>query len=174
MKSWIYEKENYYYILEDGSSCKDDVYYINCSYYGFDKRGKMLTGYQKIKNKYYLFKSSGAAYLGWKWNCYLEGYQYFDPNDKGSAMFGLVKIGWNYYYFDSKGIEIHDKFKIIKNKLYYFGLHGTYINSWFYEDGKTYYAGNNGSCFCNGVYEIESKKYKFNQGGQLLNRVFEN
>ncbi|MGL4992141.1 MAG: hypothetical protein ACRC57_13450 [Sarcina sp.] len=61
---WNPNLDGYQYYTSQGKCCKNGVFDIYGSYYGFNGQGKMLTGYQGMGGKEYLFGSNGAAETG--------------------------------------------------------------------------------------------------------------
>ena len=137
------------------------------NWFYFDDTGKMLTGIQKIINKYYYLGSDGAMVTGWK--LVKNKWYYFYPSTSGNAVEGAAAIGWqnltykgtkNRYYFNSKG-EMQTGWLELNNTWYYFEPSGAMVSGKKTINGKTYNFGSDGKLYCLKII------YKVNKGRLL-------
>ena len=80
---------------------------VKGEWYYLDDNGAMHTGWKKLNNKWYLLAyGSGRMLTGWhfvgaKWYCFHYG--------SGAMLTGWVKSGNDYYYLDSDGAMVTEK-----------------------------------------------------------------
>ena len=120
------------YLDKDGKAYKERWLLYNGKWYYFDLDGYMVTGYYNIWNKNtenytaYKFDENGVLMTGWekidnKW-------YYFDNNSNYAK--GLKKIGNTSYYFNDLG-KMMTGWQLINGKYYYFENNGAMAaNKW--------------------------------------------
>lgn len=130
--NWYKTYFSWVYLGEDGKAYEERWLLYNGKWYYFDGNGYMVTGYYDIWNEntntytIYKFDENGALMTGWekidnKW-------YYFD--DKSNFAQGLKKIGNTSYYFDDFG-KMMTGWQLINGKYYYFENNGAMAaNKW--------------------------------------------
>lgn len=119
---WIKNVVGWWYRYKDGSwpadCCVDLRWSQGIDTFCFNKRGYMVTGWQKLDGKWYFFdEKSGAMKKGWiVWK---EAWFYLDPTD------GHMHTGWLDYknkrcYLDGSGRALCDCIRVIDGKTYQF------------------------------------------------------
>lgn len=195
--AWVYYKDKYYY-LKPGDGVMAEKEFItsetdNQTYY-LAKDGVMVTGWQKIKKKWYYFKKknpSGAMRYGWfSQKNSSGGKNKYYLNKKTGVMYEnkLFKVGKKYYYATASG-NLHVGWKTIDGKKYYFTQTGTYTGwqkisgKWYYFkdegyvkagwlscNGKKYYLSKTKAtkgAMLTGTQTISGKTYYFNANGEM-------
>ncbi|MDN2613013.1 glycoside hydrolase family 70 protein [Apilactobacillus sp. EABW-1NA] len=105
--------------------------------------------------------------------CYENNWYYADKN--GDFVTGIQKIGTDYSYFNSEGIQEKNTFALRNGKMVYFDndlgnmARDTFIN----RNGKIYYADDNGYLL-KGYQDINGTKVFFNDDYTQLKDVIEN
>ncbi len=161
-------------------------------YWYFDKKGNMLTGWQKIDGKWYCFAEWGEMFKNgghktpdgkiywfnkdgsykkvYGWQSIKESYgdktytyyYYFGKNGYGVS--GWQKIGGKWYYFLTYSGEMAAGILCdIDNATYYFDDNGQYQTGWQEINDNWYYFKKNGKA-ATGWTKIEGKKYYFSDG----------
>lgn len=194
---WVYYQNKYYYLKPgNGAMAADELITSKkdgLKYY-LDKDGVMVTGWKKIKNKWYFFKKStpmGSMHYGWLTERNASGGKNkYRLNLKTGAMYAnkLFKLGKKYYYATESG-NLHVGWMTLNNKKYYFTQTGTYTGwkeiagKWYYfkDEGyvKTGWLSYNGNKYylsktkarkgqrLTGVQTINNKTYYFNSSGVM-------
>ena len=118
---WIKNAVGWWYRYKDGTwpaNCMVELPWSQgIDTFCFNKRGYMVTGWQKIDGKWYFFDESGAMRKGWiVWK---EAWFYLDPTD------GHMHTGWLDYkkkrcYLDGSGRALCDCIRVIDGKTYQF------------------------------------------------------
>ena len=118
---WIKNVVGWWYRYKDGTwpaNCMVELPWSQgIDTFCFNKRGYMVTGWQKIDGKWYFFDESGAMRKGWiVWK---EAWFYLDPTD------GHMHTGWLDYkkkrcYLDGSGRALCDCIRVIDGKTYQF------------------------------------------------------
>ncbi|WP_160683895.1 cadherin-like beta sandwich domain-containing protein [Clostridium sp. C2-6-12] len=111
------------------------------SYFHFNSRGNMQTGWLEDNEKMYYLSSSGAMQTGWIFD---EGSWYFLGTN------GVMKTGWIYY----------------DDKWYYLQKNGKMVTNWMLENGKWYYLNSNGAMRTGWIY-YGKKWYYLNEDGAM-------
>lgn len=143
---WIqYNNKRYYLKPGDGAMAANELitseedgrkYYLG-------KDGAMITGWKKIKKKWYFFKKGspkGAMAYGWVSEKNSSGGKnrfYMDKTTGAMYTDMLFKVGKKYYYAKEDG-NMHVGWKTISGHRYYFTQKGTYTG-WTEISGKWYY-----------------------------------
>lgn len=135
--------------------------------YYADKNGRLKTGWQKYKKKWYYFDTkTGAMKFGWVKS---KGkYYYLTPNT-GVMKTGWFKVNGNKYYGTTSGASVGARYKgfnTIKGKRYYFDNKGVLQKGWVTVSGKKYYLSNKG-VVTTGWKKLSGKYYYFEDNGQM-------
>ncbi len=90
-----------------------------------ESTGKLLTGWQKIDDKWYYFKSNGAMSTGWIQD--KDKWYYLESN-------GVMKKGWlqdnnKWYYLDADGAMLSKCSSVIDGKSYSFDADGVLLKN---------------------------------------------
>ena len=94
---WIYMVTGYYNIWNNNTE--------NYTAYKFDENGALMTGWEKIDNKWYYFDDNSNYAKGW-----MEiGNTWYYFNDLGKMMTGWQLINGTYYYFENNGAMAANK-----------------------------------------------------------------
>lgn len=130
--NWYKFYDSWLYLGKDGKAYREQWLLYNGKWYYFDLNGYMVTGYYDIWNEntytytIYKFDENGALMTGWekidnKW-------YYFDSNSNFAQ--GWKKIGNTSYYFDDFG-KMMTGWQLINGKYYYFENNGAMAaNKW--------------------------------------------
>ena len=129
---WIKNVVGWWYRYKDGSwpaNCFADLRWSQgIDTFCFNKRGYMVTGWQKVDGKWYFFdEKSGAMKKGWIfWN---GSWFYLDPES------GVMRTGWIDYkqkrcYLEPSGRALRNCVRVIDGKTYQFddGCYATEIS----------------------------------------------
>ena len=92
-----YKVTGYYNILNENTE--------NYTAYKFDENGALMTGWEKIDNKWYYFDSNSNYAKGWK----KIGNTWYYFNDLGKMMTGWQLINGTYYYLENNGAMAANK-----------------------------------------------------------------
>ena len=131
-ESWVHNSVGWWYRYKDGTwpaDCLADLRWSQgIDTFCFNKRGYMVTGWQKIDGKWYFFdEKSGAMKKGWIfWN---GSWFYLDPES------GVMHTGWIDYkqkrcYLEPSGRALRNCVRVIDGKTYQFddGCYATEIS----------------------------------------------
>ena len=181
--SWKKINSNWYFFDKDGYAVNGWNLIKNQWYYFKDNI--MLTGLQKINNSYFYLEESksneGAMYSN-TWKKIDSDWYYF--NQGGYSTNGWKKINnlWylfensimqtglhfvdnHYYFLQSSGEMIGNKWKFIDDYWYFFDSTGASVNGLQYINGKYYYFKE--FKMTTGLQEIDNKLYYFNEDGSM-------
>lgn len=156
---WLYDKEKWYYLGEDGKlqsnkwlQYNSDWYYLTSDgsaqigwkniegyYYYFYENAKMATGWVQVKGSWYYFNSSGRMVTGVQ---SING-KYYHFNNSGAMEYGWMYIGNNWYYAYNDGAFQTGWIKI-KNDWYYFNSSGIMLTGWIDDEGYRFYLDQDG------------------------------
>ena len=153
--------------------------YVNGTPYIFSSMGYLQTNdLVKVKGKYYYLDSNGH-YLKNRWHNYLNTYYYHKADGSVMTSEDAYSNGWNYvggtpYVFSSMGyLQTNDLVKV-KGKYYYLDSNGHYLkNRWHNYLGVYYYHKADGSAMTaedahsNGWNYVGGTPYIFNSMGYL-------
>jgi glucan-binding YG repeat protein len=137
---WIQnaDKNKWWYKHTDGSYTKD--------------------GWEKIKDKWYLFDSDGWMLYDWKLN---GDYWYY----LGESQDGAMKTGWllkdNKWYYLADNGQMLLNWQKINNNWYYFNQNGEMITGWFKDNGYDYLTYSTGEL----ITDIDVYGYHFDKDG---------
>lgn len=139
---------NVYLFNESGKQLKKGFKTIdNLSYY-VDAQGRVASGVQKIKGKYYGFD--------------VETYV---------RLFGYQKVNNQYYYFDERTGAAATKTMVdINGKTYYFGAKGVRTTGWVKYKNSTYYFNKKNGSMVKGWKKINKKYYYFSPSSGKLQK----
>lgn len=130
-----------------------------------EKNGAARTGWVKIDGKYYYHsKKSGKRLYGFR--TISNKKYYLNPNDNGArATSGWYKVGKNYRYFNSKGVQ-QTGFITTGGKTYYAVKYGSRAGvrktGWMTLNGRKYYFRKNTGVMKTGWFTSKGKKYYMN------------
>ena len=128
---WFTAGSASYYADTTGAVQKSD--WIGKKY--VNRKGQMVTGWEKINGKKYYFADNGDYTSGKK---KIDGKVYrFDKNGVLLTNFWYSNKK-NTYYYDADGVRVSG-FQKINGKTYYFTKGGKLKKKWFTVDGKLYY-----------------------------------
>lgn len=200
---WIYHNNKYYY-LKTGNGMMAEKEFIQSEKdghkYYVDKDGVMVTGWQKIKKKWYYFKKknpAGAMCYGWfseknasggknKYRLNLKtgvmiankkfkvGKKYYYATTSGSLYTGWMTIDNQKYYFTQTGT--YTGWQKIGGKWYYFEAEGYVKTGWVTQNGNKYYLSKKKAskgAAVTGMQTISGKSYYFNADGIMEYEVSE-
>lgn len=135
---------SYYYYYNDNGTLRTGWFTANGKkFYGTPSgslKGALLTGFQRIGDKRYLFGPKGILQTGWK---RVNGYK---------------------YYMDSKGV-VSTGWKRIKNNWYFFESSGIMKTGWLVHNGNFYYMNPSTGAMMTGQQTIGGKSYNFSSSG---------
>lgn len=149
--------------LLNGWNSEKTSYYVN---------GEKVTGFNKIDNKLYYFKSNGKLYKK-KGLRKIDGKYYYFAKD-ASLKTGVVKVEGRHYYFKKKNGQRYEKsgIKKVDGKYYHFSSNHSLKSGWF-RDSKNnrYYFSTNTFTAKNRWSYVGQYKYYFKKNGQLVQDV---
>ena len=117
----------------------------------YDSTGKMLTGWQMVKSKwYYLDKTTGIMQTGWL----KDGGKWYYLSSNGDMLTGWQKINNKWYYLTPKNDGTH--------------LTGEMWTGWLEDKGKWYYLDLKNGDMYTGTHTIDGKTYTFDSSGALI------
>ena len=140
---WILKYGRWRYNDSSGESLKNIWFYDKNykSYFHFNNRGNMETGWIEDKGNHYYLNSSGAMQTGWLLD---NGEWYFLGSD------GSMKTGWIKY----------------EDNWYYLGIDGEMSTGWISSDGRWYYISSTG-VMQTGWGRSLGKMYHLNEDGAM-------
>lgn len=155
---WLRSKTARYYCGGDGVLYASGRYKVGKYYYGFDARGRVVTGLQNFKGQSYYFSPSTGRMITKKWVKINSVYYYFGSTG------AMVKDQWvGLYYVDHNGARLCDTWKDDR----YLGSNGKAVaglkkidGTWYYFDSKTRRK------ITSKTLEIEEFTYKFDSTGK--------
>ena len=147
----VYKDATFTEVLSGWVDCGVDRFYV-------DSQGHLLTGWQKIAEKWYLFDSDGIMHRGWYWNgsayYYLDksngnlrtgwvsdlgSWYWLDPDNGGAMATGWIKVGQNWYYLNpNNGGRMVTGSLMIDGYIRTFNSDGSCIY-WGYQNPSYYY-----------------------------------
>ncbi|MDO5138114.1 MAG: hypothetical protein Q4D71_06580 [Oscillospiraceae bacterium] len=174
-EGWVNEG-NYRYYYINGEMCCNGVWYIDDSYYGFDKYGRMVTGWYEApyadsygNANWYYFDSNGKGHYGWVKD---NTYWYYCNN--GIPYKNLVMRIESYgasYGFDIYGHMVTGWLEDSLGNKYYFESSGKGRNGWI-KDGSYWFFCTDGRIVKNTVYLINDIYYGFDSSGHMVTGWF--
>ena len=130
--NWYKTYFNWLYLGKDGKAYEERWLLYNGKWYYFDGNGYMVTGYYDIWNEntntytIYKFDENGALMTGWE---KIDNKWYYFDNNSNFAV-GWKKIGNTWYYFNDFG-KMMTGWQLINGKYYYFENNGAMAaNKW--------------------------------------------
>ena len=145
IESWIKNAVGWWYRYKDGSwpaDCMVDLPWSQgVDTFCFDKRGYMVTGWQKFDDKWYYFDTSGAMMTGWqriggKW-------YYLSRWENGAMLTGWQKLDEKWYYFDNSGAMVTGWQQVERDGelgwFYLDPINGNMRTGWVYDNKSWYY-----------------------------------
>lgn len=135
---------------------------IGNTWYYFKSNGTMATGWLKDKGVWYYLKSDGAMATGWQ---KVKGTWYY-LKSSGAMATGWVKVKGTWYYLKSSGAMATGWIKD-SGKWYYLKSSGAMQTGWLKDGGKWYYLKSNGA-MATGTVTIDGKTYNFSDSGAWI------
>lgn len=131
------------------------------SYFHFNNRGNMQTGWLEDNEKWYYLNSSGEMQTGWVFD---EGSWYFLEPD------GARRTGWLYYkdrwYYLKKDGKMVTNWMVDEDKWYYLNSNGDMRTGWIYYGKKWYYLNESGAMET-GWIKVDNEWYYLNSDGSM-------
>ena len=172
-----------YYFQDDGSPCRDGIYWVNSDQYYFDENGVMQTNFAynyiyfgadgkpvsnqwvQFGNKWRYYGYSGSYYTGYFYD--IDGKNYaFD--DDGYALTGWQKIWDTWYYFSEKGMRLENQW--VDGDQYYVVSDGSMVTNMWIDNSN--YVGADGKKTVNTWEQVNGKwKYKLGDGTYVTQRL---
>ena len=130
--------------------------------------GRMLTGLQKINNKWYYFNPSDGKMLTGLQK--INGYwRYFDMSN-GSMLTAWQKVNGFTRYFNTSNGRMYKGLQKIDGKWYYFDLsNGRALTGWQKINGYWRYFDSSSCKMLTGWQKIDGESVHFDNGGRCLN-----
>lgn len=160
---WVIVNGRWRYNDSLGKYLKNTWFYDNKykSYFYFNSRGNMLTGWMEDEDNYYYLNSKGEMQTGW---LMYKGDWYFLSNN------GIMKSGWikyndKWYFLKADGSMVTGWISI-DDKWYYLTANGNMKTGWLYYDKKWYYLNSHG-IMETGWMECEDQWYYLNFDGSM-------
>ena len=139
---WVIVNGRWRYNDVFGKALKDMWFYDNKykSYFHFNSRGNMQTGWIEDGGNYYYLNSSGKMYTGW---LFYENKWYFLDSH------GAMRTGWieddHKWYFLRKDGSMATGWIVSKDKWYYLNSKGEMQIGWVFYDKQWYYLNSYGT-----------------------------
>lgn len=139
---WVIVNGRWRYNDVFGDSLKDTWFYDNKykSFFHFNERGNMQTGWIEDGGNYYYLNPNGAMQTGWV--SYEDEWYYLDSN-------GVMRTGWvednNKWYYLRKDGTMATGWIVSKENWYYLNSSGAMQTGWLYYDKKWYYLNPHGA-----------------------------
>ena len=159
------------------------------------KQGRIVTGFNKIKNATYYFDSNGVEKFGWQqidgdWYYFIDSrYVAYKDSNKGQMVTGFKTIGGKKYYFKSNGVQVKANGAVsINGSLYLINRDGEvtsktgwvkYGDDWYYVlsgcklktgwltvGGASYYLDTGNAKMYTGIRRVDGSLYFFASNGQ--------
>lgn len=181
---WIIVNGRWRYNDVFGDCLKDTWFYDDKykSYFHFNSRGNMQTGWLEDGGNYYYLNSNGSMKTGWvsyedEWY-YLDSYGvmrtgWIEDNNKwyylrkdGSMATGWIVSKENWYYLNSSG-AMQTGWLYYDKKWYYLDPHGAMKTGWIKSDEEWYYLNSNGSMKSGEWLYNKGKWYYINYAGNM-------
>lgn len=139
---WVIVNGRWRYNDVFGDCLKDTWFYDNKykSYFHFNSRGNMQTGWLEDGGNYYYLNPNGTMQTGWV--SYEDEWYYLDSN-------GVMRTGWvednNKWYYLRKDGTMATDWIVSKENWYYLNSTGAMQTGWLYYDKKWYYLNHHGA-----------------------------
>ncbi|WP_080843964.1 M14 family zinc carboxypeptidase [Cytobacillus gottheilii] len=138
--AWVTDQGKQYYLNDNGIMLSNGWYFIEETWYFFDKSGAMKKGWIKDRNRWYYLMSSGKMATGWVY----DQYKWYYMNQSGAMVTGWVNEAGQWYFMDSSG-AMKKGWLIDQNKWYYLMSSGKMATGWVYDQYKWYYMNQSGA-----------------------------
>lgn len=122
-----------------------------------------LTGWQKIDNLWFYYKTDGSIATGWL----KDGSYWYYMGTSGAMTTGWQLINNEWYYLGTSGQMFAGGWKSIGNVWYYFDSSGIMARGWKQIGNAWYYFKSSGE-MVSGWNRIGDKWYYFNSGGAMV------
>lgn len=166
---WIKNVVGWWYRYKDGSwpaNCMVELPWSQgIDTFCFNKRGYMVTGWQKIDGKWYFFdEKSGAMKKGWISN---NGKTYYLGTD-GVMVIGFNEVNGETYYFDGSGKMLLGWQKL-DGKWYFFDEKlGAMRKGWIFWSGSWFYLDPESGVMHTGWIDYKQKRCYLEPSGRAL------
>ena len=173
VNSWYQNGDNWYYYGEGGKAPSGFVTVSGKQYY-FDDNGRMRTecAINYDGKAYYINNNGTASEMKEGWNKY-DG-KYYYVLDGYAVTYRAIKIGSDYYGFDSDGVMLDNSSDYMRNdEVGSYGYHRAkaggklYVEQWVSVDGNWYYYGKGGLA-ARGLTTVDGQNYYFEYDGRML------
>ena len=160
---WVIQNGRWRYNDIFGKALKDMWFYDNeyKSYFHFNSRGNMQTGWIQDGGNYYFLNSSGKMQTGW---VFYENEWYFLDSH------GAMRTGWiednNKWYFLRKDGSMASGWIVSKDEWYYLNSKGEMQIGWLYYDKQWYYLNSYGAMETGWIY-YNHEWYFLNSNGSM-------
>lgn len=139
---WVRRNGAYFYQLKDGSILREGNWQVldGKRYFLANNSGRRKTGWiQYCGKKFYMDPKTGVVVTGFR-SIQRKTY-YLDPNGTvpGAMRTGTFRADGDQYYHNSDGSQFRNGWKVIKNRVYYYGKDGKALKGWGKIDGKYYF-----------------------------------
>ncbi len=185
--SWKKVSGKWKFQTKKGVYLKSAFYKIEKSWYHFDAKGFVSTGWFTVgKSKYYAYKQAAAngvyGELASGWRVIGKKTYYFSKTDQkgkyGALNIGWKKIGKKIYYFQKKGAMATGLTTIGKSNFYFLpegapNTKGSMVTGWYTVGDQKYYFRPSGKMGVKGKRlqsvwaTINNQKFYFNASGQI-------
>ena len=189
---WVKTASGWYYLTGSGAMATG-WYVVGGNWYYSNSDGTMQTGWVKVGNNWYYMDGSGAmaanrwignyyvtgsgamatnTWIGSYWvgadGKWVPGYGSSAGTTAGTGGAGWQQVGNTWYYADSNGNRVANRWLRIKGSWYYFYRNGYMAKSSFI--GKRY-VGRTGKMIVNRTMTIGKYRYTFDKDGEIIKKV---
>lgn len=160
---WIIVNGRWRYNDIMGKSLKNTWFYDESykSYFHFNNRGNMQTGWIEDGGNWYYLNSKGEMQTGW---IYYENEWYY-LNSKGAMKIGWIYDNNNWYYLRSDG-SMATRWIYNNDKWYYLNTSGVMETGWMYYGEKWYYLTDSGDMKTDWL-KYDNEWYYMNSDGSM-------
>jgi glucan-binding YG repeat protein len=160
---WILKYGRWRYNDSSGETLKDIWFYDKNykSYFHFNSRGNMETGWIEDKGNHYYLNPNGAMHTGWLF----DNDEWYYLSSDGVMRTGWIKYEDKWYYLSKDGI-MSTGWIISNGMWYYLDSSGDMQTGWGRSGGKTYYLNEYGAMET-GWIKVDNEWYYFNYDGSM-------
>jgi len=160
---WVIVNGRWRYNDSIGKCLKNTWFYDNKykSYYYFNSRGNMLTGWMEDEDNYYYLNSKGEMQIGWL----LYGDEWYFLENNGIMSTGWIEYNDKWYFLRRDG-SMATGWIFNKYKWYYLNSSGVMKTGWLYYDKKWYYLNSYGAMET-GWIKCDDEWYYLNFDGSM-------
>jgi len=150
-QGWVLEDGHWLYYQKNGTPITNNWLVQNNTYYYFDAKGWMVTGWKQIKGANFYFNPKNGADIGKMltgWQT-INGKKYYlkktgDKGQRGKALTGWQTLSKKVYYFNKSGVMCKGWTEINK-KFFYFDSKGVRQTGWKLINNNWFYLKKKGS-----------------------------